>query len=80
MEFQSRLDNSVQFHSAHTEKLLLDLIMQTDSHDTAEEAVRCMNVHPLTDKRKITNSCHHVLYFVQLLMKGSGKREYEIMR
>uniref|UniRef100_A0A0B7AIK1 Uncharacterized protein n=1 Tax=Arion vulgaris TaxID=1028688 RepID=A0A0B7AIK1_9EUPU len=51
VEFQNRLNNSIQFHHATTEKLLLDLIMQTDSHDSTEEAVRCMNVHPLTDKR-----------------------------
>ncbi|BFZ19068.1 hypothetical protein BsWGS_22107 [Bradybaena similaris] len=49
--FQDRLNSSLQFHNANTEKLLLDLIMQTDSHDATEETVKCMNVHPLTDKR-----------------------------
>ncbi|XP_059149615.1 N-alpha-acetyltransferase 25, NatB auxiliary subunit-like [Physella acuta] len=49
VEFQERLDNALQYHSANTEKMLLELIMQTDRHDSTELAVDCMNVHPLTD-------------------------------
>ncbi|CAG5115797.1 unnamed protein product [Candidula unifasciata] len=54
--FQDRLNNSLQFHTANTEKLLLDLIMQTDSHDATEEIVKRMNVHPLTDKQKLCDN------------------------
>ncbi|GFO09844.1 N-alpha-acetyltransferase 25, natb auxiliary subunit-like [Plakobranchus ocellatus] len=50
VKFQDRLDNSIQYHSAATEKMLLDLIMQTDRHDSAEAALDFMNVHPLTDQ------------------------------
>ncbi|KAH9503147.1 N-alpha-acetyltransferase 25, NatB auxiliary subunit [Bulinus truncatus] len=49
VEFQERLDNALQYHSASTEKMLLELIMQTDRHEAAESAAECMNVHPLTD-------------------------------
>ncbi|CAL1537069.1 unnamed protein product [Lymnaea stagnalis] len=49
VEFQERLDNALQYHSAKTEKMLLNLIMQTDRHETTETAVESMNVHPLTD-------------------------------
>ncbi|KAK3804416.1 hypothetical protein RRG08_006716 [Elysia crispata] len=50
VKFQERLDNSLQYHSAATEKMLLDLIMQTDRHYSAEIALDFMNVHPLTDQ------------------------------
>ena len=43
VEFQDRLDNSLQFHSARTEKMLLDLIIQTDCHDAVEGAVECIS-------------------------------------
>ncbi|GFR60420.1 N-alpha-acetyltransferase 25, NatB auxiliary subunit-like [Elysia marginata] len=50
VKFQERLDNSLQYQSAATEKMLLDLIMQTDRHYSAEIAIDYMNVHPLTDQ------------------------------
>ena len=42
MEFQGRLDNSLQFHSARTEKMLLDLVIQTDCHDAVEATNQCL--------------------------------------
>ncbi|KAK0047677.1 N-alpha-acetyltransferase 25 NatB auxiliary subunit [Biomphalaria pfeifferi] len=50
VQFQERLDNSLQYHTASTEKMLLELIMQTDRHESTEAAANGMNVHPLTDK------------------------------
>ena len=65
MKFQDRLDNSLQYHSAATEKMLLDLIMQTDRHYSAEVALDFMNVHPLTDQRKC--SVHLNLYISEVM-------------
>ncbi|XP_035829223.1 N-alpha-acetyltransferase 25, NatB auxiliary subunit [Aplysia californica] len=42
VEFQDRLDRSLQFQSAHTEKMLLDLMLQTDCHEAVEAAADCI--------------------------------------
>ncbi|XP_050408491.1 N-alpha-acetyltransferase 25, NatB auxiliary subunit [Patella vulgata] len=50
VKFRERLQNSLQFASATAERLLLDLIFETNSHSVTEQMIIYMEISPEDDK------------------------------
>ncbi|XP_064648913.1 N-alpha-acetyltransferase 25, NatB auxiliary subunit-like [Lineus longissimus] len=50
VKFRERLQNSIQYATAAVERLMLDLLLETDSHDATEQHFITLEIDPENDK------------------------------
>ena len=54
VKFRTRLQNSLQYSCATAERMLLDLVLETNSHLSTEQMVMYMEINPEKGKSKYT--------------------------
>ncbi|KAL5017135.1 hypothetical protein ScPMuIL_006724 [Solemya velum] len=57
VRFREKLQNSLQYASATAERLLLDLVLETNSHTATEQMVSYMEIDPEKDKTVFDELC-----------------------
>ncbi|XP_046361388.2 N-alpha-acetyltransferase 25, NatB auxiliary subunit-like [Haliotis rufescens] len=57
VNFREKLQNSLQYASATSERLLLDLTLETASHNSTEQMITYMEIDPEKDKTDINQLC-----------------------
>ncbi|KAL3858112.1 hypothetical protein ACJMK2_012723 [Sinanodonta woodiana] len=57
VKFREKLQNSLQYASATAERMLLDLVLETDSHTKTEQMITYMEIDPEKDKTEYDELC-----------------------
>ncbi|XP_064612793.1 N-alpha-acetyltransferase 25, NatB auxiliary subunit-like [Liolophura sinensis] len=66
VKFREKLQNSLQFATATAERLVLDLVLETNSHNSTEQMMSYMEIDPEKDKTDFDELCDNRDFTVML--------------